>query len=189
MSIKASQILAMMKRLGFRVTGYGRGGYRCEDGDFIAVFTRGTKKVRGTKDKRHHKLVRRLQNGLFPPYRDYWSEFNNRNHSDWQRHYASVKRRSYGYLCAQFDCCPGDTDDQRYMRLSIDNGKAWDKPANCPIILYAGNEERNNELTAWPLPELERRLRKVCGRLATKAGYEASIGYDDIFILADTDEW
>ncbi len=184
MSIKASQILAMMKRLGFRVTGDNRGTRWSKDGHIIVTFARGTKKVRGTKGNRHHKLVRRLQNGLFPPYRDYWSEFNNCNHSDWQRHYASVKRRSYGYLRAQFDCCPGDTGDQRYMRLAIDNGKVWNKPASCPILLYAGALERDNELQAWSLPELERRLRKACGKLATKAGHDASCHFEyDMFML------
>jgi len=180
MSIKASQILAMMKRLGFRVTGYGRQLY-AED-DFCFTFARGTKKVRGDKGKQTHKKVHRLRSALFPLYSDI-------NWSDSQRHFASNNRRPYGFLRAHFNSSQGDTPEQRYMRLAIDNGKAWDKPANCPIILYAGNTERDNELTTWPLPELERRLRMVCRRLATKAGYEASIGFDDIFILADTDEW
>ena len=167
MGIKASEILAMMKRLGFRVTGYGRGAYRCKDGDFIVTFARGTKKVRGAKGKRRHKLARR-------------------NYSDWLRHYESNMRRSYGFLRAQFDCFPGDIPGGRYMRLAIDNGKVWDKPAKCPVLLYAGASEHYNELSAWSLSELERRLRKVCGKLATKDGYSASNTYDyDTFMLVN----
>ena len=95
-------------------------------------------------------------------------------------------RRSYGFLRAQFDCSPGDVPGERYMRLAIDNGKLWDKPAKCPVHLYAGALEHYNELSAWPLPELERRLRKVCGKLATKDGYSASNTYDyDTFMLVN----
>lgn len=95
-------------------------------------------------------------------------------------------RRSYGFLRAQFDCSPGDVPGERYMRLAIDNGKLWDKPAKCPVHLYAGALEHYNELSAWSLPELERRLRKVCGKLATKDGYNASNTYDyDTFMLAN----
>ena len=181
MSIKASEILAMMKRLGFRMTGYGR-----KDGAFIAVFTRGTKKARGKKDRQQHKLARRLRNGLFPHCRYKWSSLDNQTHSDWGRYYASVERRFYGYLCAQMDCFSGDTPEQRYMRLAIDNGKLWDKPTKCPIILYAGASEHDNELTAWSLPELECRLRKACGKLATKAGFDASCHFEyDTFMLVN----
>lgn len=183
MGIKASEILAMMKRLGFRVTGYGRGGYRCKDGDFIVVFTRGTKKVRGIKNERH-KLVSRLDGKLFTPFRGYLDKYRSTNDSQWKRFPASVDRRPYGYLRAQFDCSPGNFPGQRYMRLAIDNGKLWDKPSKCPIVLFAGVSKHRDELTTYPLLELERRLRNACGKLATNAGYLASNQYDyDTFML------
>ena len=185
MGIKASEILAMMKRLGFRVTGYGRGAYRCKDGDFIVVFTRGTKKVRGIKNERH-KLVSRLDGKLFMPFRGYIEKYRSENGRYWKRVCASADRRSYAYLRAQFYFSTGDVPGERYMRLAIDNGKVWDKPAKCPVLLYAGASEHYNELSAWPLPELESRLRKVCGKLATKDGYNASNTYDyDTFMLVN----
>lgn len=183
MSIKASEILAVMKRLGFRVTGYGRQLYATDD--FCFTFARGTVKVRGIKNKRH-KLVHRLDGKLFTPFRGYRNKYRSTNRSEWKRFCASANRRPFGYLCARFDCSPGDIPGERYMRLAIDNGKVWDKPANCPVLLYAGTSEHYNELSASPLPELERRLRKVCGKLATKDGYAASNGYDyDTFMLVN----